>query len=225
MAGYFAKKLGLPVKKLICASNENKVLTDFLNDGIYDRMRPFYKTTSPSMDILVSSNLERLLYMVSDGDAELVASLMKDLNEKGRYQIPAAMLEKIQKEFGCGFCDDKETARTIRAVWEQDGYLMDTHTAVAWAVSEEYKKEAPTEPVVVLSTASPFKFPHAVLEAIGEPPAADEFDCLEQLSAISKLPVPKNLAGLKDATVLHNTVIEKDDLISFALQKAAEKNW
>ena len=225
LAGYFAKKLGLPVKKLICASNENKVLTDFLNEGLYDRRRPFYKTTSPSMDILVSSNLERLLYMMSDCNGELVGSLMKALNEDGFYKVPAEMLAKIQKEFGAGFCGDKETATTINEVWQKHGYLMDTHTAVAWAVSEDYKKENPTEPVIVLSTASPFKFPHAVLEALGETPAADEFDCLEQLSSISKLPIPKNLAGLKTAKVLHDTVIEKDDLIAFALKKANEKNW
>ncbi|MBQ8894935.1 MAG: threonine synthase [Clostridia bacterium] len=225
LAGYFAKKLGLPVKKLICASNENKVLTDFLNEGVYDRQRPFYKTTSPSMDILVSSNLERLLYMMSDCNAELVASLMKDLNEKGSYKVPAEMLAKIQAEFGAGFCGDQKTAETIHAVWEEQGYLMDTHTAVAWAVSEEYKKESPAEPVIVLSTASPFKFPHAVLEAIGQTPAADEFDCLDQLSLVSGLPVPKNLAGLKDAKVLHDTVIDKEELIEFALKKAGEKQW
>jgi threonine synthase len=222
LAGYFAKKLGLPVKKLICASNENKVLTDFLNEGFYDRKRPFYKTTSPSMDILVSSNLERLLFMVSDGDAAMVESLMKQLNEEGRYTIPAAMLQKIQDEFGAGFCDDRETAENIAKVWKEYGYLMDTHTAVAWAVSEEYMKDA-KEPVIVLSTASPFKFPHAVLQAIGEQPAEDEFDCLEQLAAISGLPIPKNLAGLREAKVLHNTVIEKEDLVDFALDKAGNK--
>ncbi|MBQ8600470.1 MAG: threonine synthase [Clostridia bacterium] len=224
LAGYFAKKLGLPVEKLICASNENKVLTDFLNEGIYDRQRPFYKTTSPSMDILVSSNLERLLFMMSDCDSELVASLMKQLNEEGKYRVPAEMLTKIQAEFGAGFCDDQKTAVAIRKVWEKYGYLMDTHTAVAWAVSEEYKKTA-KEPVIVLSTASPFKFPHAVLSALGETPAENEFDCLTQLSEISNLPIPKNLSGLKDAKVLHDTVIDKEELIDFALNKAGQAKW
>ena len=219
LAGYFAKKLGLPVKKLICASNENKVLTDFLNEGFYDRKRPFYKTTSPSMDILVSSNLERLLFMASNGNSALVADLMAKLNEEGSYRIPADMLQKIQEEFGAGFCDDAETAKYIAKVWKDYGYLMDTHTAVAWAVSEDYCKDA-TEPVIVLSTASPFKFPHAVLTALGETPAADEFDCLEQLAAVSGLPIPKNLAGLKDAKVLHETVIKKEDLVEFALDQA-----
>ena len=219
LAGYFAKKLGLPVKKLICASNENKVLTDFLNEGLYDRKRPFYKTTSPSMDILVSSNLERLLFMASNGDNALVADLMAKLNREGSYRIPAEMLQKIQEEFGAGFCDDAETAKYIAKVWKDYGYLMDTHTAVAWAVSEDYIKDA-TEPVIVLSTASPFKFPHAVLTALGETPAADEFDCLEQLAQVSNLPIPKNLAGLKDAKVLHETVIKKEDLVEFALDQA-----
>ncbi len=223
LAGYFAKKLGLPVQKLICASNENKVLTDFFEKGLYDRQRPFYKTTSPSMDILVSSNLERLLFIMSDCDSELVASLMKDLNEKGSYEIPTAMREKIDAEFGAGYCGDEKTAETIRTVWEKYGYLMDTHTAVAWAVSEDYQKSDPKEPVIVLSTASPFKFPHAVLEALGEQPSADEFDCLTQLSEVSRLPIPKNLSGLKDAKVLHETVIEKDDLVQFALRTAAKK--
>ncbi len=224
LAGYFAKKLGLPVKKLICASNENKVLTDFLQEGLYDRQRPFYKTTSPSMDILVSSNLERLLFMMSDGDSDLVASLMKQLNEQGHYKVPAEMLQKIQAEFGAGFCDDSQTAKAIARVWKDYGYLMDTHTAVAWAVSEEYTKTA-EEPVIVLSTASPFKFPHAVLTALGQTPAENEFDCLDQLATVSGLPIPKNLAGLKDAVVLHNTVIEKEELIDFALNKAGQAQW
>ena len=176
------------------------------------------------MDILVSSNLERLLFMMSDCNSELVASLMKQLNEEGKYQVPAEMLKKIQAEFGAGFCNDQETARTIRTAWEQYGYLMDTHTAVAWAVSEEYKKTA-QEPVIVLSTASPFKFPHAVLSALGETPAENEFDCLTQLAEVSNLPIPKNLAGLKNAKVLHNTVIEKEDLIEFALKKAGQAQW
>ena len=222
LAGYFAKKLGLPVKKFICASNQNKVLTDFLHEGLYDRKRPFYKTTSPSMDILVSSNLERLLFMMSDCDSELVASLMKDLNEKGSYQVPEEMLKKIQAEFAAGFCDDEQTAQAIAKVWKEHGYLMDTHTAVAWAVSEDYEGE---EPLVVLSTASPFKFPHAVLSALGETPCEDEFESLNQLSALSGLPIPKNLAGLKSAKVLHTDVIEKDSLVNYALELAKKQIW
>ena len=171
------------------------------------------------MDILVSSNLERLLFMMSDCDSALVASLMKDLNENGRYQVPKEMLDKIQAEFSAGFCDDDQTAKAIAKVWKEHGYLMDTHTAVAWAVSEEYDG---AEPVVVLSTASPFKFPHAVLSALGETPCEDEFDCLAQLSALSKLPIPKNLANLKTAEVLHTDVIEKEGLIDYALGYAAE---
>ncbi len=225
LAGYFAKKLGLPVKKLLCASNENNVLTDFLTTGTYNRNRPFYKTTSPSMDILVSSNLERLLYLMSNGDTALVASLMQDLNEKGSYTIPSALLEKIQDTFLAGCCDDRTCAGAIARVWKEYGYLMDTHTAVAWQMSEEYLRTQPAEPVVVLSTASPFKFPHAVLEALGEKPTENEFDCLTRLSAVSGLPIPRNLAGLKDAPVLHRTVIEKEELVRFALQKAEARQW
>lgn len=224
LAGYFAKRLGLPVGKLICASNRNDVLTEFLQTGRYNRLRPFYKTTSPSMDILVSSNLERLLYLLS-GDENLVASLMQSLNKDGAYQVPEDLLQKIQTEFYAGCCDDQGVAANIKAVWNKHGYLMDTHTAVAWAAAEQYRAEGNEEPVVVLSTASPFKFPHAVLEALGEQPAADEFDCLAQLSALSKLPVPANLAGLKNAKVLHDTVIAKENLVEFALEKAAEKTW
>lgn len=157
--------------------------------------------------------------MACEGESDLVGSLMKQLNEQGSYQIPAEMLQKIQAEFGAGFCDDAETAKYIAKVWQDYGYLMDTHTAVGWAVSEEYVKGA-SEPVIVLSTASPFKFPHAVLSALGETPATDEFDCLEQLAQVSGLPIPKNLAGLKGAKVLHQTVIEKDELIDFALNQA-----
>ena len=225
LAGYFAKKLGLPVKKLVCASNENHVLTEFLNYGRYNRLRPFYKTTSPSMDILVSSNLERLLFLMSDGDDCLVSSLMRALNEKGSYQIPAPMLQKIQAEFSAGYCSDQEAADAIRSVWETSRYLMDTHTAVAWQVGESYLQTNPSEPVVVLSTASPFKFPNAVLQALGQTLDPDEFQCLEQLSKVSGLPVPKNLAGLKNAPVLHTTVIEKEALVDFALKKAGEQQW
>ncbi len=224
LAGYFAKKLGLPVGKLICASNTNKVLTDFFEKGVYDRRRPFFKTDSPSMDILISSNLERLLYMVS-GDTDLVASLMKQLKEEGHYTLSAELMDKINAEFGAGFCTDEEGAAAIAKVWKDYGYLMDPHTAVAWKVSEDYTAAGNKEPVVVLSTASPFKFPNAVLKAMGAEPVENEFDCLEQLSALSHLPIPKNLANLKEAKVLHTTVIEKEDVVAHSLKKAGERQW
>lgn len=210
LAGYIAKLMGLPVERLICASNKNNVLTDFLTTGVYDRRREFYKTTSPSMDILVSSNLERLLWLISK-DEDLVASLMKDLSEKGYYTVGSGMLEKIQKDFGCGFADDEEAERTIGEVFKKTGYLMDPHTAVAWAVSEKHMKESPS-PMVVLSTASPFKFPAACLRALGEEPAGDEFLQMERLSALAGIPAPRALAGLKTAPVLHRDVIDKEEM-------------
>ncbi len=224
LAGYFAKKLGLPVGKLICASNRNNVLTDFFEKGVYDRRRPFFKTDSPSMDILISSNLERLLYMVLQ-DTDRVDALMRELKEEGHYTLPEDLLAKINTEFGAGSCTDEEGAGAIAGVWKDYGYLMDPHTAVAWKVSEDYTAAGNREPVVVLSTASPFKFPNAVLKAIGAEPEANEFDCLEQLSQLSNLPIPKNLASLKTAKVLHTAVIEKDEVVAYSLKKAGEKQW
>ena len=138
LAGYYAKQMGLPVGKLVCASNKNNVLTDFLRTGRYDRRRPFYKTVSPSMDILVSSNLERLLYLLS-GDDKLIADLMKQLSENGEYEVPADMLEKLHELFWAGFCDDEGAKTAIGKVWKDDHYLCDTHTAVAWDVAQQYK--------------------------------------------------------------------------------------
>ena len=153
LAGYLAGRMGLPVGKLVCASNCNDVLTEFLRTGRYDRNRPFHKTVSPSMDILVSSNLERLLYLES-GDADLVAGLMQRLSDCGCYQIPDEMLQRIQKLFWAGCCDEQQTLATIRDVWTQHGYLMDTHTAVAWNVAQQYRRSGAEHPLVVLSTAS-----------------------------------------------------------------------
>ncbi len=164
LAGYYAKQMGLPVGRLVCASNENNVLTDFLTTGTYTAKREFFKTTSPSMDILVSSNLERLLYHVTGSDAE-VAALMKSLTETGSYTVRPETLKTIQESFGCGWSSEEQVAGEIRARYEQNGYLCDTHTAVAFHVAEQQKREG--VPMVVLSTASPFKFPRSVLEALG----------------------------------------------------------
>lgn len=223
LAGFFAKEMGLPVGKLICASNENRVLTDFLRTGCYDRNRPFYKTASPSMDILVSSNLERLLYLLS-GDDKLVAELMRQLSADGRYQIPDTMLEIIRQIYAAGYCDDAEAKKTIGEVWQKQHYLMDTHTAVAWTVAQQYKKENPDHNrVVILSTASAYKFPAAVLEGIGAAPSGDEFAVMEQLNSLTQVPIPKNLAGLRERKVLHEGVIDPDAMLSFVLEKASEK--
>ena len=225
LAGYFAKEMGLPVGRLVCASNANNVLTDFLRTGRYDRRRPFYKTVSPSMDILVSSNLERLLYLLS-GDDQLVAGLMKSLSEEGAYEVPAEMLEKLHELFWAGFCDDAGAERAIGSVWSEHHYLCDTHTAVAWDVAQQYKKANPNHNVVVvLSTASPYKFPAAVLAGIGEQAAGDEFDVMEQLHKATGVPVPKNLATLRERTVHHRDVIERDEMLDYVLEKALKKNW
>ena len=217
LAGYLAKMLGLPVGKLICASNANNVLTDFIRTGMYDRRRELHKTDSPSMDILVSSNLERLLYLMS-GDSALVAKLMNQLNTQGCYQIPEALLAQIQQQFWAGWCDDAKGAQTIAKVWNQNGYLCDTHTASGWAVAEDYVNQmGDTRPMVVLSTASPYKFPTAVLRAIGETAQGDEFDQLEQLQAVTGVVIPKNLAALRTKPELHKSVIDKDKMLAFVL--------
>ena len=223
LAGYFAKEMGLPVGKLVCASNANNVLTDFLRTGRYDRRRPFYKTVSPSMDILVSSNLERLLSL-PPGDDKLVAGLMKSLSEEGAYEVPAEMLAKLHELFWAGCCDDEAAKAAIGKVWKEEHYLCDTHTAVAWDVAQQYKKENPAHnAVVVLSTASPYKFPAAVLEGIGEQAKGDEFDVMEQLHDVTGVPVPKNLAALREREVRHRDVIERDEMLDYVLGKAAAK--
>ena len=225
LAGFFARELGLPVGRLICASNANNVLTEFLRTGRYDRNRPFYKTVSPSMDILVSSNLERLLYLLS-GDTTLVAGLMEQLKETGAYQVPQALLEKIQSVFWSGCCDDVATKAAIGKLWNEHHYLADTHTAVAWQVAQDYKAACGGHaPVVVLSTASPYKFPAAVLEGLGETPQADEFDVMERLHQLTGVPIPRNLAGLRQRRVLHHDVIGREDMLSYVLKKAGETAW
>lgn len=225
LAGYFAKELGLPVGKLVCASNANNVLTDFLRTGHYDRKRPFYKTVSPSMDILVSSNLERLLYLLS-GDDKLVADLMAQLSKNGCYDVPADLLAKLQEIFWSGCCDDAGTKAAIGKVWKEYHYLCDTHTAVAWEVAQQYKAANPDHaPVVILSTASPYKFPAAVLEGIGVKAEGDEFAVMEQLHDVTGVPVPKNLTGLKEREVLHKDVIAPEEMLDYVLGKATQKNW
>ena len=225
LAGYFAKRMGLPVGQLICASNRNDVLTDFLTTGVYDKRRTFYKTTSPSMDILVSSNLERLLSLLT-GDDAYVASLMADLNEKGFYKVSEELLQKLQAEFSCGCCDDAAAADTIARVWAEEKYLCDPHTAVAWAVAEQFGRTcADGAPVVVLSTANPYKFPAAVLSALGRPVSRDEFAVMDDLEACTGVPVPGNLASLRRKPVRHTDVIDREDMLAYVLQKAGEKQW
>ncbi len=219
LAGYFAKLMGLPVGMLVCASNANKVLTDFLNTGVYDRRREFLRTSSPSMDILVSSNLERLLYLAADGDTGYVSACMEALTRDGVYRVNEKVLRNIRRDFSAGCCDEAETEKTIGRVWEKYAYLCDPHTAVAFAVAEEYKRERQGDaPVVVLSTASPYKFPAAVLKAIGGRPGGDEFEQMAALSELTGVAVPKNLSGLRSREVLHKDVIEKDEMLNYILE-------
>ena len=215
LAGYLAKKLGLPLGRLYCASNANNVLTDFITTGTYDRRRPLLKTTSPSMDILVSSNLERLLYLLS-GDTALVAGLMKDLNEKGYYTVPEALLAAIQKEFGAGFCDDGDAQAVIGRVYRDYGYLMDPHTASGWFVAEQNRGE---HQMVVLSTASPYKFSTTVLNAIGGDTQGTEYERMERLHALTGVPIPKNLASLQGKPELHTDVIPKEKMLEYVLNR------
>ena len=215
LAGYLAKKMGLPVGKLICASNANNVLTDFIESGTYDRRRPLHKTISPSMDILVSSNLERLLYFMS-GDTALVAELMKQLNTEGFYTVPDAMKQAIDAELWAGCCDDEKTRATIGKVWAEQHYLCDTHTAAGWAVAEEYvAATGDTAPMVVLSTASPYKFPAAVLSSLEESNETDEFKQMDRLTELTGVPVPGNLQGLQQKKEQHTDVIPKDRMHAY----------
>ena len=225
LAGYFAKMLGLPVGKLVCASNKNNILTDFLQTGVYDRNRPFYKTVSPSMDILVSSNLERLLFLLS-GDAPLVSRLMASLSDTGAYRVPDDLKAKLDQLFFAGCCDDDGTKAAIGRVWREHGYLMDTHTAVAYHVAQQYKAACPDHaPVVILSTASPYKFPAAVLEALGEKPEADEFEAMARVEELTAVPMPKNLRTLRERSVRHRDVIERSDMLQYVLDKAIQEKW
>ena len=218
LAGWLAKKLGLPVGKLVCASNANNVLTDFIRTGTYDRRRPLHKTISPSMDILVSSNLERLLYFMSGGDTELVAGLMAKLNREGVYTVPETLKNAIGEEFWAGYCDDGKASQTISKVWRENGYLCDTHTATGWAVAEAYVAETgDNRPMVVLSTASPYKFPAAVLNALETVQEQDEFAMMERLQEKTGVPIPANLSGLREKQERHTGVIPKDKMLEFVM--------
>lgn len=217
LAGYYAMKMGLPVNKFICASNENNVLTDFITTGTYDKNRKFYQTTSPSMDILVSSNLERLLYDILASD-EAVADLMAKLSNEGVYTVDDETKKKIQSMFWAGCADDRETAEAIKQTDEDFSYVMDTHTAVGKKVYDKYRAATGDETKsVILSTASPFKFNQSVLIALdGAASVAgkDEFELLDILSERSDMKIPEALAGLKNKSVLFNTTCEKEQMRS-----------
>lgn len=215
LAGYYAKLMGLPIERLLCASNSNKVLTDFINTGTYDKRREFFKTISPSMDILVSSNLERLLYSVTDKNAEQVADYMKRLNTEGLYQIDNDVLKKIQREFFGAWVDELETKEAIGRIYSDYKYLLDTHTAVAWRALEKYRFLTSDDTyTVVLSTASPYKFADSVLDALddAQPAGSDPFANLAELYEKTGVEIPPRMLALKDMPVLHNEIIPADKM-------------
>jgi len=213
LAAYYAKKLGLPINKLICASNDNNVLYDFINTGIYDIGREFKKTISPSMDILISSNLERFLYELSGNDGNLVNDLMMDLKEKGRYEISDRMKEGLRDFYG-GYIDDENTYKTIKEVYEASKYLIDTHTAVAYAVYKRYKKDSGDDTkTIVVSTASPYKFTRSVMKAIDQDfDKYDDFDLVRKMSKLADIYIPKGIKDLENKEILHNRKCKKDEI-------------
>ncbi len=216
LAAYFAREMGIPIKKLICASNENNVLTDFFaNNGTYDRNRPFHTTISPSMDILISSNLERLLFLASGYNDEAVAELMAKLAKDGTYTVPQEMYRPIGEAFEAGCCDDVRTKETIRKLFEEEHYLCDTHTAVAVAVYEDYcARTGDSTPTVIASTASPYKFCQSVITALGGTVTSDGTELLDQLHAMTGEAIPKPLNALKGQTPRFDLVIDKEAILA-----------
>lgn len=215
LAAYYAKEMGVPIKKLICASNSNDVLTEFLKTGVYNRVRDFYTTISPSMDILISSNLERLLFLLSSMDDVKVNSWMKELKESGKYRVGYEVLSKIKAVFEAGCCNDEKTKATIAEVFEEKKYLCDTHTAVAVAVYEDYiAQSGDSTPTVIASTANPFKFSASVLDAVrpGMTEGMNEFDMVLGLHVETGADCPPQLANLKDKTPRFTGCCKKEDM-------------
>lgn len=213
LAAYYAKRMGLPIHKLICASNANNVLTDFLTSGTYDRNRAFYKTITPSMDILISSNLERLLYHIT-GDKTRVKGWMAELAKTGRYTVDAGTLAKIRETFAASWTSDEQTKATIHDVFERSHYVLDTHSAVAWHAAETYREETGDEtPVIVVSTASPYKFNASVLEAIGvDTEGLDEFAMQDKLHEVSGLAIPYGLSSLRSKEIRQKGVCSRAEM-------------
>lgn len=213
LAAFYAKNMGLPIAKLICASNENKVLYDFFKTGIYDKNREFVLTSSPSMDILISSNLERLIYRIAGEDADKNAALMKQLSEKGSYQLTSEMEEQLADFYG-NYASEEETAQMISSLYQKTGYIIDTHTAVAAKVYEKYKAETNDRTkTVIASTASPFKFTKAVMRAIDEKYAAQEDLALaDTLSELGSVKIPEAIEEIRTAPVRHDRVCEKEEM-------------
>ena len=214
LAGYYAKMLGLPVKHLVVASDKNNVLFDFLTSGTYNRKRPFFQTISPSMDILISSNLERMLYYMSDKDTRLIQMLMNDLNQWGAYEVPAELLAKIRQLFGCGWADEDQVRAMIADCWQKNHYVIDPHTACGYYVMQQMPRD-PLTPRVLLSTASPYKFPRVVNEALGWDASGSDFDCMDVLAEHSGTTAPKALRVLERADVRFTDVVDIDGMPAY----------
>lgn len=213
LAAYYAKEMGLPIAKFICASNENKVLFDFFETGIYDKNREFILTTSPSMDILISSNLERLIYKIAGDDSAKNAELMQALTSAGKYEITDDMKKNLA-EFAGGYATEAECAATIKKVYEEEHYIMDTHTAVAATVYEKYvAATGDNAPTVIASTASPYKFTRSVMEAIDPKYASQgDFELVDELHNLSGVQIPQAIEDIRSAAVLHDTVCDKSEM-------------
>lgn len=219
LAGFYAKKMGLPVNKLICASNANNVLTDFLNTGVYNRNRPFHTTISPSMDILISSNLERLLYHLCGENDEQIREWFGSLATDGKYEVTDEVKAVLKDEFYAGCCDDVQTKACIKEIYDKYSYTFDTHTAVAVKVYEDYKAATGDETkTIIASTASPYKFSGSVLDAIGVDTNTDEFGLVDKLAETSKLPVPASLAALKDKDIRFKKFIDKTEMKDYVFE-------
>ena len=215
LAAYYAEKMGLPINKLICASNRNDVLTQFINTGVYNKNRPFYTTISPSMDILVSSNLERLLFELSGKDGDIVASYMSALSSNGVYETTGLICDELSRVFASGFCSEEDTKKTISQTFNKSNYLIDTHTAVAYKVLNDYRsKTSDDTPSVVVSTASPFKFCEAVLEALGHKQTGSGAELIEELSKTTGCPIPAPLVSLKDKMPRFSKIVKTNEMKS-----------
>ena len=211
LACYYAKRMGLPVNKLICASNRNRILTDFFETGVYDCNRPFYTTTSPSMDILVSSNLERLLYHLAGENSDEIVALMNSLKADKKYTVSDAVLKAVQAQFVGGCAADERVAETIKTIFEKDGYLCDTHTAVAMAVYDDYRANSgDNTPTVIASTASPYKFAPAILDALGGAESKMPYEQLAELQSKTGVEIPQPLGSLRDKAIRFTDVCDND---------------
>lgn len=219
LAAYYAKEMGIPIARFICASNENKVLYDFFRTGCYDRNRDFRLTNSPSMDILISSNLERLIYKIAGNDAEKNRNFMEQLGAEGKYEITEEMKEKLREFYG-NYANEEETAQTIRQVYEETGYVLDTHTAVGKAVYEKYKKDTQDNTkTVIASTASPFKFTRSVMTAIDKKyEDMEDFQLVDELSELAKIPVPQAIEEIRTAEIRHNTTAQVSQMAETVME-------